>query len=295
LNPSLSSGTSTWLPELPPNALLNTDVLAEISEVAAAITAASIVGLFVGSFVNVVVYRAPRGLSVAAPRSFCPTCNRQLSWWENIPVASWVVLRARCRTCHQSISARYPTVELITAFSFGLVTWGWHGTATAVGYCGLAATMISIACIEYGGLRSPLSVAAVGSGASEAAILVASGILQHWRIGVGSIVGLAVGVLAYALLRTLDPDCAEPLGHGRSALLVAGAWIGGLAAVPIAAGIATGIAVFLVSMVGARLVAREAPSRVRGDRPRRKLPPVLAAPLVTAISAALVVSLVVAR
>src|SRR5208282_1433104 len=72
---------------------------------------AGVAGLLVGSFLNVVVYRAPLGLSVSSPRSFCPNCRHQLSWWENIPVASWVFLRARCRACHQPISARYPLVE----------------------------------------------------------------------------------------------------------------------------------------------------------------------------------------
>ena len=56
---------------------------------------AVVVGLIVGSFLNVVVYRAPLGLSVSTPRSFCPTCDRQLAWWENIPLGSWLFLRGR--------------------------------------------------------------------------------------------------------------------------------------------------------------------------------------------------------
>ena len=86
-----------------------------IPTLAVALPLAGVVGLFVGSFLNVVVYRAPLGLSVAAPRSFCPTCERQLHWWENVPVVSWLALRGRCHTCHQPISVRYPLVELATA------------------------------------------------------------------------------------------------------------------------------------------------------------------------------------
>src|SRR5664279_5390153 len=123
---------------------------------AVAIPLAGVVGLFVGSFLNVVIYRAPLGLSVAAPRSFCPTCGRQLKWWENVPVVSWALLRGRCRTCRQPISARYPLVELATGTVFSLVTWGWHGTLVSAGYCALAAGMIAVGLIEYGGQRAPL-------------------------------------------------------------------------------------------------------------------------------------------
>ena len=82
---------------------------------------AGVVGLFIGSFLNVVVYRAPLGLSVSTPRSFCPTCDRQLVWWENVPLISWLALRGRCHTCHEPISVRYPLVEATTAVAFAFV------------------------------------------------------------------------------------------------------------------------------------------------------------------------------
>jgi leader peptidase (prepilin peptidase)/N-methyltransferase len=72
---------------------------------------AGILGLMLGSFMNVVVYRLPRKLSVVRPRSFCPRCRRAIPWYENIPVASYIVLRARCRGCGAPIPARYPVVE----------------------------------------------------------------------------------------------------------------------------------------------------------------------------------------
>ena len=73
-------------------------------------------GLSVGSFLNVVIYRLPReNLSITRPkRSFCPACGAQISWHDNIPVFSWLWLRARCRSCHKPIAARYPLVELVT-------------------------------------------------------------------------------------------------------------------------------------------------------------------------------------
>ena len=73
-------------------------------------------GLSVGSFLNVVIYRLPReNLSITRPkRSFCPACGAQISWYDNIPVFSWIWLKARCRSCRKPIAARYPLVELIT-------------------------------------------------------------------------------------------------------------------------------------------------------------------------------------
>src|SRR3954468_655203 len=78
----------------------------------------ALLGLAVGSFLNVVIYRVPRKESVVRPRSRCPGCGTQLADRDNIPVASWVLLRGRCRTCGEAISGRYPLVELGTAALF---------------------------------------------------------------------------------------------------------------------------------------------------------------------------------
>jgi leader peptidase (prepilin peptidase)/N-methyltransferase len=75
-------------------------------------------GLVVGSFLNVCIYRLPRDESVAWPGSHCTSCSRALSWYENIPVASWTVLRGRCRTCRSRISIQYPIVEAVTGALF---------------------------------------------------------------------------------------------------------------------------------------------------------------------------------
>ena len=74
---------------------------------------AFIFGLMAGSFLNVVIYRLPLGKSVVKPRSFCPGCGKTISWHENIPVLSWLVLRGRCRGCGSAISPRYPVIELL--------------------------------------------------------------------------------------------------------------------------------------------------------------------------------------
>jgi leader peptidase (prepilin peptidase)/N-methyltransferase len=79
---------------------------------------AALFGLLVGSFLNVCIYRLPRDLSVVRPRSFCPSCERQISWFDNIPVLTWVFLRGRCRHCGARIPGRYPLVEALTGGLF---------------------------------------------------------------------------------------------------------------------------------------------------------------------------------
>ncbi len=83
-------------------------------------------GLAIGSFLTVVGYRIPRRESIVRPGSHCPSCNRALAWYDNIPVASWILLRRRCRSCSAAISVRYPALEMATAFVF-------VGLAAAIG------------------------------------------------------------------------------------------------------------------------------------------------------------------
>ncbi|HZL99746.1 MAG TPA: A24 family peptidase [Planctomycetota bacterium] len=82
-------------------------------------------GAAVGSFANVVIYRAPlEGLSSLRPaRSFCPECRASIAWRDNLPVVSWLLLRGKCRACRQPISARYPAIELALAVLFALAAW----------------------------------------------------------------------------------------------------------------------------------------------------------------------------
>ena len=75
-------------------------------------------GLLIGSFLNVVIYRLPKGESLSRPPSSCPSCGAGIKPYDNVPVVSWLILRGRCRNCGAGISARYPAVELLTAVAF---------------------------------------------------------------------------------------------------------------------------------------------------------------------------------
>jgi leader peptidase (prepilin peptidase)/N-methyltransferase len=87
-----------------------------------ALTLLGILGLLVGSFLNVCIHRLPRDLSVAFPASHCPACEQTLRWFHNVPVVSWLVLRGRCAFCRAPIHWRYPVVELLNA-----ALWVGHG------------------------------------------------------------------------------------------------------------------------------------------------------------------------
>ena len=188
---------------------------------------AVLVGLLVGSFLNVVAYRAPRRLSVTTPRSFCPTCRRQLTWWENIPLASWAVLGGRCHTCHTPISPRYPAVEAGTGIVFGLVTWAWHGTAPSLVFCLLAAGAGALVLVEVEGRHPPLGLAAVALAVVAVAAVVIALVAHGEDTLVGLAAGAAGGAVVFAALRRIDPDGERPWDRGRAVVLVAAAWVGG--------------------------------------------------------------------
>jgi leader peptidase (prepilin peptidase)/N-methyltransferase len=85
--------------------------------------AAVLLGLIVGSFLNVLIYRLPRGKNVVTGRSKCPSCGRTIAWYDNVPLASYAVLRGRCRHCRARISAKYPVVEALSGVIAGAIVW----------------------------------------------------------------------------------------------------------------------------------------------------------------------------
>lgn len=84
---------------------------------------AFVFGALIGSFLNVVIYRVPLGLSIVSPGSACPACETPVRWYDNIPIVSWFVLRGKCRSCRAPFSIRYAGVELLTAVLAGAAWW----------------------------------------------------------------------------------------------------------------------------------------------------------------------------
>ena len=105
-------------------------------------------GLVIGSFLNVVIYRLPRGESLSQPGSHCPGCGAAVAPWDNVPVLSYLWLRGRCRRCAARISARYPAVELITGLLFAAIAWQEGAGPMTVVLCVFAAALVAAAAID---------------------------------------------------------------------------------------------------------------------------------------------------
>ncbi len=120
-----------------------------------AVAASALLGLLVGSFLNVVVWRVPRGESVAHPPSACPRCGHRIRVRDNVPVVSWLLLRGRCRDCQGPISPRYPAVELGTALLFAAVA-AWTGASwTLPALLYLAGVAVTLSLIDIDTRRLP--------------------------------------------------------------------------------------------------------------------------------------------
>lgn len=198
---------------------------------AAALAAAGAFGTLIGSFLNVVVYRVPAGLSVVRPGSACPGCGAPIRPWDNIPVLSWLVLRGRCRDCAQPISARYPLVESATGVLFVAVAWRFapgileaHGTTSViaaavqlVAYLYLAAVSVALALIDLDTHTLPNAIVypsyLVGTVLLAASGLIAGDTAALLTAGVGM-----VGLFALYLLIAL----VSPGGMGFGDVKLAG-------------------------------------------------------------------------
>jgi leader peptidase (prepilin peptidase)/N-methyltransferase len=137
---------------------------------AGAIVLGGIAGLLIGSFLNVVAYRLPRGESLVKPGSRCPSCGTPVKPYDNIPVVSWLLLRGRCRHCGASISARYPLVEAATGLLYaGVVAKYDEGIGVALGLI-LITALVPIVLIDLetftipNAITAPAAVAALVAG-----------------------------------------------------------------------------------------------------------------------------------
>lgn len=105
-------------------------------------------GLVIGSFLNVCIFRLPEGESLFAPRSYCPSCHKTLSWWELIPLLGFLLVKGKCRYCRSPISWRYPLVEILTAVIFTVLLWRYGTTLGLIRPLLLTSALIVISAID---------------------------------------------------------------------------------------------------------------------------------------------------
>jgi leader peptidase (prepilin peptidase)/N-methyltransferase len=210
-----------------------------------------LLGAVLGSFLNVVRYRLPRHMSVAAGRSRCPRCKKTIAWYDNVPILSYVLLRGRCRSCRWKIPLIYPVIEAATGLSF-LLIWRAFGWPQAVAYWVLASLVIACAGTDYDRRMIPdkLTIPGMVLGVLFSATLLRGDTLgaSLLRSALGILVGggslLLVGS-AYKLVRKV-----EGMGGGDVKLMaMVGAFLGfRLALLTIFAGSVLGGIVGLVIM-----------------------------------------------
>jgi leader peptidase (prepilin peptidase)/N-methyltransferase len=208
-----------------------------------------ILGAAVGSFLNVVAYRLPRGESLVAPRSRCPACEAPIAPHDNVPVLSWLLLRGRCRACGASISVRYPLVEALTAAVFAAVAVVRGVDSRLALELPFAAMLIAVASIdlERKVIPNKILLPAAVYGVACAA-LVATGELPELLIaGAAAFLALLLIALAY------------PAGMGMGDVKLAGVmglYLGSAVApallVAFLAGTLVGLGVMLQQGAGAR-------------------------------------------
>jgi leader peptidase (prepilin peptidase)/N-methyltransferase len=147
---------------------------------------AFVVGLMIGSFLNVVIHRVPAGHSIVHPPSHCPTCQAKIAPWDNVPLLSYVWLRGRCRRCGVSISLRYPAVELMTGLVFLVIAWRFGASPWAIVYWGFASLLVAAALIDVDHQIIPDGISL---GGLLAGLLVVP--LVHWASGADYLGALA--------------------------------------------------------------------------------------------------------
>lgn len=219
---------------------------------------AGVLGLLIGSFLNVVIYRLPKMLerqwaadcaaldgsapeapegpaeafNLMVPHSRCQQCGHAIRWYENVPVLSYLFLRGRCSSCRTTISPRYPIVELFTGLLFAWCVWRMPGQWAALAWCGFSAALLTLALIDWDTTLLPddITLPLLWAGLL-AAILGFTGVSLT-----NAVLGAVAGYLSlwgiYWLFKLTTGK--EGMGYGDFKLFAAfGAWFGWQALVPI--------------------------------------------------------------
>ena len=234
------------------------------------------IGLLVGSFLNVVIYRLPKmmeskwaaevaefkgellpdeaAFNLMLPRSRCQKCSHQIQWYENIPVLSYLFLRGKCSACKKPISVRYPTIELVTGALFSYCIWRWGLTPTGLAWCGFSATLLSLSMIDWDTTLLPddMTLPLLWAGLLLAALKVTNISLESATWGAAA--GYFSLWLIYWIFKLVTGK--EGMGYGDFKLFAAlGAWFGWQALIPI---------ILMASVIGAVIgVALKFSSKLR--------------------------------
>lgn len=216
---------------------------------------ALVLGLLVGSFLNVVIYRVPESLNrgwrvqakqmldipldagegerfnILTPPSHCPSCKAAVRPWQNIPILSFLILKGQCKTCHHPISWRYPLVELLTGLVFAICAWKFGGTWTAWAAMLFSAYLIAMVFIDADTQLLPDQLTLPLMWAGITFHLLATMLQADWGLTslVDSVLGAIVGYMSlwsiFQLFKLVTGK--EGMGYGDFKLLAAlGAWLG---------------------------------------------------------------------
>ncbi|MDO9436120.1 A24 family peptidase [Hydrogenophaga sp.] len=226
-----------------------------------------VLGLLVGSFLNVVIYRLPKmmelrwaaecaelqssqpvpnttpadSFNLMVPRSRCPHCGHQIRWFENIPVFSYLALRGKCSQCSAHISSRYPAVELITSALFAWCGWHFGVGWEALAWCSFSAAVLALAGIDWDTTLLPddITLPLIWAGLCLAGLRITDTLLPDALWGaVGGYLSLWLVYWAFKLVTG-----KEGMGYGDFKLFAAfGAWFGWQALIPV---------ILMASLIGA--------------------------------------------
>lgn len=210
-----------------------------------------VLGLMVGSFLNVVIHRVPKDESIVTPRSHCPNCDTELANRDNIPVVSWLVLRGKCRTCGHPISARYPIVEAITGLLFAAIAarFGWDEALPA--YLVFTAFLVALSGIDLDTFLLPKKLVWPSFFAGVVLLGGASLLQGDSRSAVEAAIGAAAAFGVLFLVHFISP---KGMGFGDVRLAaVLGLHLGWLMLGQVAVGLFLSFA--LSAVIGVALIA----------------------------------------
>jgi leader peptidase (prepilin peptidase) / N-methyltransferase len=230
----------------------------------ALVALAGFLGLLIGSFLNVVIYRMPKmmeqqwasecaelsgkpvpaleAFNLMAPRSRCSNCGHVLAWYENIPVVSYIFLRGKCSVCDTPYGLRYPVVELVTGLLFSFCAWRWGASLTALVWCGFSAALLTLALIDWDTTLLPddITLPLLWAGLVAAALQLNAAVRLPDALW-GAVAGYLSLWLVYWAFKLVTGK--EGMGYGDFKLFAAlGAWFGWPALVPI---------ILMASVIGA--------------------------------------------